>query len=618
MLISPLNRVLLIILFIGNSLNVKAQINSFTIKSPDKKVSATIFTDKQGLLQYRVDYKKIAVINQSRMGLLVNGFEIGSAKKLRASKAKVIQKQFAWRGVHSKAIYHATTATVFTGPVNSTNTLAIEVQAFNTGIAFRYVMPDQGQAKITRELTTFNIPEKAENWWQGDIHNYEGTYSKSTAAGIKSGQVIGMPITVVLPNNKGFAAITEANVNNYAGMYLVATGTSVFATALDGEVNLDRNVTTPWRVISIGPDLNSVVNNDIIACLSPEPDSRLFPEDFDTEWIKPGKSVWSWMTAVRAVTPENMRRFTDLAAQCGIPYNLVDDGWGRWEAAGKDNWQLLRELVDYSAAKNVKIWVWAAYPNNNGIAGLKDSFYMKEFFKNCRQAGVAGVKIDFMSSESQNLVDFYNRASREAAKQHLMIDYHGASKPSGQSRTWPNELSREAVRGLEYSDDTDWPSHNTIIPFTRYLAGHGDYTPLSTAKFVSSTTLPHQVATMVTFTSPFLCLGVDPADLLKSEALPFVRAIPSVWDETVVLPPSEIGEVCVMARRSGTKWFLAVLNNKQARNISVPLSFLSYKAHSYQFMGNKQANTSAKGTVTNKDKFNIDLGSGDGFIAMFD
>lgn len=615
MLISPLHRVLLVILLLTGALTVKAQVNSFTIKSPDKKVVANIFIGSRGLLQYRIVYKGNAVINQSRMGLLVNGTENSSAKTLRSSKIQIIQKQFAWRGAHSKANYYATAATVFTGPASSESNLAIEIQAFNTGVAFRYVMPNQGQAKITRELTSFNVPEKAENWWQGDIHNYEGIYSKNTAAGIKSGQIIGMPLTMVLPGNKGFAAITEANVNNYAGMHLVATGTSVFTVALDGDVNLIGKITTPWRVISIGPDLNSLANNDIIACLSPEADRRLFPKGFNTEWIKPGKSVWSWMTAVRAVTPENMRRFTDLAAQCGIPYNLVDDGWGNWKADGKDNWQILKELVDYSAAKNVRIWVWAAYPNNNGIAGLKDSLYMKEFFKKCREVGVAGVKIDFMSSELQSVVDFYNRASREAAKQHLMIDYHGASKPSGQSRTWPNELSREAVRGLEYSDDTDWPSHNTIIPFTRYLAGHGDYTPLSTAKFVSSTTLAHQVATMVTFTSPFLCLGVDPADLLKSEALPFVRAIPSVWDETIVLPPSEIGEVCVMARRTGTKWFLAVLNNKLARRISIPISFLSNKAHRYQFLGNHKP---ARETVTNKDKFEIDLTPGDGFIAMFE
>lgn len=254
------------------------------------------------------------------------------------------------------------------------------------------------------------------------------------------------------------------------------------------------------------------------------------------------------MTENRAVTPENMRRFSDLAFRCGIPYNLVDDGWADWGGAGRDKWQVLRELADYSRARNVGIWVWAAYPDNNGVPGLRDSASLTGFLDNCRQAGVVGIKIDFMSRESQNVVNFYERACLEAAKPHLMIDFHGAGKPSGQIRTWPNELTREAVRGLEYSGDTDWPAHNAVIPFTRFLAGPGDYTPLSLSGFVSSTSLAHQVATMAVFNSPFLCLGVEPEDLLASEAMPFVKQIPCVWDETAVLSPSAIGEICIMAK----------------------------------------------------------------------
>ncbi|MBS7566858.1 glycoside hydrolase family 97 catalytic domain-containing protein [Mucilaginibacter sp. Bleaf8] len=573
----------------------------------------------KGVLQYKVLNKGQTVIEPSRMGLLVDSVEYGRSGALFPSKITNIQKRFAWRGVHNVASYHATSATVKVGGKYAGNDWTIDVQVFDEGVAFRYIIPHRGTATVTRELTSFTVPGQSEAWWQGDIQNYEGEYTKSKPSAIKKGQPVGLPFTLVLPQKQGYAAIAEADVNNYAGMHLQATGSNTFQTTLDGDVTLTGNMKTPWRIISIGQDLNALVNNDMIAALSPKPDPALFPKGFDTEWIKPGKSVWSWMTANRAVTPENMRKFSDMAARCDIPYNLVDDGWGKWREPGKDEWQILKELVDYSAAKNVKIWVWAAYPDNNGIRGLKDSVYLLSFFKKCRETGVAGVKIDFMSSESQSMVEFYNRASREAALQQLMIDFHGASKPSGQSRTWPNELSREAVRGLEYSDDTDWPTHNTIIPFTRYLAGHGDYTPLSTAKFVSSTTLAHQVATMITFTSPFLCLGVDPGDLLKSEALPFVRTIPSVWDKTVVLPPSAIGEVCVMARRSGTKWFLAVLNNKQAKKISVPLSFLGTKSFSCQPLGDKVITSRISGkAISGKSNIAIALNSGDGFVAVFE
>ncbi|GAB2705077.1 glycoside hydrolase family 97 protein [Mucilaginibacter koreensis] len=607
-------RPLLLISFIICYFNLSAQQNKITVKSPDQNVVATVFT-ANGSLQYAVQYRGQPVLEPSRMGLFIDSTAYAGSGKLVSSKSKLIQERFAWRGNHSTAQHYATAATIHTNRTSTVNQLVIEMQVFNNGVAFRYLMPYRRGATLNHELTTFAVPEQAQVWWQGDVQNYEGEYKQNKPAEIKTGQAIGLPLTMVLPHQQCYAAIVEADVNHYAGMHLEATGSNAFHASLDGKVKLTGNIKTPWRIITIGRDLDALVNNDIIASLSPKPDPALFPKGFNTDWIKPGKSVWSWMTDNRSVTPENMRRFSDLASQCGIPYNLVDDGWGRWQQPGKDKWQMMRDLVDYSAAKKVKIWVWAAYPDNNGIPGLKDSVYMMDFFRKCHETGIVGVKIDFMSSETQAMMDFYNRASREAAKLQLMIDFHGAGKPSGQSRTWPNELSREAVRGLEYSDGTDYPTHNTIIPFTRYLAGHGDYTPLSMDKFVSSTTLAHQVATVVTFTSPFLCLGVDPAKLLKSEALPFVQAIPSVWDETRVLPASAIGEVCVMARRSGTTWFLAVLNNKQTRTLSIPLSFLNKANYSCKVIGNITAANSK--TVNSKDKFTVNLTSGDGLVAIF-
>lgn len=603
------------IILICNS--AQAQVNRFTIKSPDKKIAATLIRNN-GTLQYQVLYNGKTVIAPSPLGLVINHKEISGSKALYPSKVIVINNSFPWRGVRSVAHHHATSTSIRVAADKIGEGFTMDVQVFNDGVAFRYRVPSKGWSKIARELTGFSVPQNSTAWWQGDIHNYEGEYKASKPASIKSGQTIGMPVTLELPGI-GYAAITEANVNNFAGMHLVADGSSILHTALDGDVTLNGDVVTPWRVIIIGPDLNTLVNSDIIASLSPKADPKIFPKGFATEWIKPGKSVWSWMTATRAVTPENMRKFSDLASQCGIPYNLVDDGWGKWHEDGKDSWQVLKDLVDYSAKKHVRIWVWAAYPDNNGLPGLRDSAYMKSFLKKCHETGVAGVKIDFMSSESQELVAFYEHASREAAKLKLMIDFHGAGKPSGQSRTWPNELTREAVRGLEYSEDTDWPTHNTIIPFTRYLAGHGDYTPLSTAKFVSSTTLAHQVATMVTFTSPFLCLGVDPAELLKSEALPFVKSIPSIWDETVVLPQSAIGKMSVIARRSGTKWILAILNNKDARSISVRLSFLGTKSYTCKLLGDGKLVNKANGNkATGKDSFAVSLTSGDGLVAIFE
>ena len=201
-----------------------------------------------------------------------------------------------------------------------------------------------------------------------------------------------------------------------------------------------------------------------------------------------------------------------------------------------------------------------------------------------------------------------------------MLDFHGADKPTGQSRTWPNEMSREGIRGLE--NVTSWPQHDATVPFTRYLAGHADFTPLSFRQdLIKGTTLTHQVATVVAFTSPFMCLAANPEVLLASNIKSIVTAIPETWDETIVLPQSSIGELAVFARRKGTTWYLSVLNGEKAQDLKLHLSFL--KTGSYQTALLKDvAQSPEKAAISTKtyDKnsiININLQSGGGFVAKF-
>src|SRR6185295_6364723 len=154
-----------------------------------------------------------------------------------------------------------------------------------------------------------------------------------------------------------------------------------------------------------------------------------------------------------------------------------------------------------------------------------------------------------------------------------MLNFHGANKPTGEPRTWPNEMLREAVRGMESSRLQERARHDVTLPFTRFLAGHADYTPVHFGTRRADTTWAHQIASAAIFTAPLLTYGAHPTNLLKNPAIEMIKSIPSIWDETVVLPPSEIGEVAVFARRRGDAWFLAVLNGPTARNIEVPLSF---------------------------------------------
>ncbi|MBC7720711.1 MAG: glycoside hydrolase family 97 catalytic domain-containing protein, partial [Pedobacter sp.] len=427
-----------------------------------------------------------------------------------------------------------------------------------------------------------------------------------------------------LPNSKGFAAITEGGLTDFAGMSLIVNKSGVLQANLTGKTKKFGVIETPWRIIEIGKDLNTLVNCDIIANVSPSFDKKLFPQGYNTYWVKPGRSVWSWLAGRGGVTLENMKKFTDLAADLGFEYNLVDEGWGNWKDSinHKDSWSMMKELVDYSAAKGVKIWVWKAYPNRKGIPGIKDATQRKIFFQKCKDLGIVGMKVDFFDSEAQEIIQFYQAALKDAADYHLMLDFHGANKPTGEARTFPNEMSREAIRGME--NRPPWAASNTILPFTRYLAGHADYTPVHFGDRLGEVSWAHHIATAVIFTSPFLCMGADPQSIIDNPCKSMIQSIPPVWDETIVLPESKIGELVLYARRKGTTWFLAAISsNKSVTNISVNVgSFLKKGNYSLSVVkddASKQANAILEtSTITAINNINITLNANGGFVGRFD
>ena len=280
---------------------------------------------------------------------------------------------------------------------------------------------------------------------------------------------------------------------------------------------------------------------------------------------------------------------------------------------------MIRELVDYSAPLGVKIWVWKAYPDDRGVDGIQTPERLQAFLKKCRETGVAGVKIDYFYDESQQVVRFYEDALKEAAKYQLMVDFHGADKPTGLNRTFPNELTREGIRGLEIRGP--WATHNTILPFTRYLAGPADFTPVTfSPKRLSETSWCHQVATAVIFTSPFLCYGVDPEQLLANPACDMVKSIPAVWDETIVLPGSEIGQMVLFARRKGDVWFVAgICNSAAGAQAAVDLTFLGDGGYRCDMLSDDPASQQAlkqhTSETTRAGGLSVGLNVGGGFVA---
>lgn len=594
---------------------------SQTLTSPDKKIEFSLHTWTQNSqLSYAIRFNGMPVIELSPLGIDVDKFSFGKGAEKGTTTFYKENETYPFRGIHNRAVnrYNGMKAS-FTSRFRP---FTIEVRVYNDGVAFRYIIPKKDSAIITSEETGFTIPASSIVWSQNNIKYYEGRYTKKLVDTIKQGDLMGPPITIELPANAGYAAITEGGLTDFGGMSLKALSNVQLQANLSGITKKYGVIETPWRIIQIGKDLNTLVNCDIIANVSPAYDKKLFPKGYATDWVKPGRSVWSWLAKGRSVTLENMKHFSDLASQLGFEYNLVDEGWGRWKdsANGRDHWDMMKELVDYSAAKGVKIWVWKAYPNRAGIPGIFEEAARKQFFQKCKDIGVVGLKIDFFDSENQEIINFYQAALRDAAQYQLMINFHGANKPTGETRSFPNEMTREAIRGME--NRPPWAQSNTVLPFTRYLAGHADYTPIHFGDRAGEVSWSHHVASAVVFTSPLLCYGADPQSILDHPAKEMIQSIPPVWDETIVLPQSKIGELVLYARRKGNVWFLAAMNGvHEPKAITVDLSFLKAGNYALSVMKDEAEKQAAAqfeaSTVNAKSKITINLNPEGGFIGRF-
>jgi alpha-glucosidase len=541
-----------------------------------------------------------------------------------------LKETYPWRGVHSQATNNCCGITISLRHVISNTNYSLEIRVFDDGVAFRFLVPGNGKLRVPDEDTTFILPSESTVWYHGLGGHYEGVHVKKSVAAIKSGEWAAPPLTFKLPAGTGYASITEAALVNYSGMALQADGQRGFRVRLghhhpasspyllrygaDEAKRLARpapvsgTIATPWRVLMVGQDLNTLVNCDIIANLCPPPDPRLFPKGLQTEWIQPGRAVWKYLDGGQN-TLSHMKEFCRLAEELGFEHNILEGFWSKWSDAE------IKELVHYANEHHVLIWFWKHSKE------LRDPQARHDFLKRCHELGISGVKIDFFDHEAKEVIDLYQCLLRETAELQLLVDFHGANKPTGEARTWPNELTREAVRGLEARKLTDRATHDVTLPFTRWLAGPAEYTPLHFGDRRQNTTWAHQTASAAILSAPLLTYAAHPAHILANPCCAMIKSIPSTWDETRVLPPSEIGEVAVFARRSGDTWFLAVLNNTQARKVTIPLSFLHGGAYRAELVRDSQqdaATVRMESAMMNRgDSLTIDLREGGGFTARF-
>jgi alpha-glucosidase len=613
---------------LATELSPSFQPNNIRVAGPDGRVRFDVMLRGQSRLSYRVTFGNRVVIEASPLGITIDGVDLCHGVEAVKVERYRLNERYAWRGVHSEAVNHCNGARLSLKHTESGANFTLDARAFNDGVAFRFVAPGDERPRTPDETTVFTLPARSVAWYHDFEGHYEGMHARKEIEKTQAGEWAAPPLTFKLPGGKGYASITEAALMNYAGMGLQADGRRGFNLRLGHAhpasypfrlryaADVERlkrpaaiagTITTPWRVVMIGADLNALVNCDIVHNVSP-PDNKLFPAGVETDWLKPGRAVWKYLDGGEN-TLDEVKNFSQLAGELGFEYQLVEGFWSRWSETQ------MREAVEFSRRHKVGLLFWKHSKD------LRTPEARNQFFDLCQRVGVAGAKIDFFDHEAKEIIDLYQTLLREAAERRLIVNFHGANKPAGEARTWPNEMTREGIYGLEHRKTPAWAPVNTTLPFTRMLAGHADYTPMIFGERRQETSWAHQIASAAIFTSPLLVYGAHPKNILANPAVDIIKSIPSVWDETIALPQCEIGELAAFARRGGSTWFLAVMNGSAARIVKIPLAFLGggkYQAALARDRKDEAAALTIENIfVSRNDWLTVELRAGGGFIGRF-
>lgn len=600
---------------------------SFTVKSPDDSITATVFVSENGNLGYSVQKDGTDVLLRASLGLTVNGEDLGWDVTLGDPVETTLNETYETRGMHPQARNHYNQSAFLVRKADGNQTMTLNFRVYDDGIAVQYQMPE-GSVTISGDDTRFALPTDAKAFFQyGDnadgsesyegIRNMQGVTTASTVSGIQEGRLLCCLPTFQLKNNAAYVCITEANLYDWSGMGLRAEENGVLHAEYwdKSGKTFTTESDSPWRVAIIADNLTDFVNSDMVTNVSDSEDTSLFA---DKSYIQPGRSVWTTQGG-GASTVEGYKEYSKYASQLGIEYNLIEarDGFG---STLNEQFAAIKDIVDYSAALEnpVKIWIWEDAPTTRYEGGLYPENNARDFLQRCKDAGVVGVKIDHIHSEAPDKVSFYHDFTKLAAEYGIMVSYHNPMKPIGLSRTYPNEITREAIRGLQYKTD---PNENAILPFTRLLAGGADYTPLNftNGSKLGASSWTHMLANTVIMTSAYLQLSENPQNLLDKVYTDFIKAVPTVWDETRVLDQSEIGKAAAYLRRSGRDWYLAVQNADHGKQtMTFDLQFLGegdWYADIYCDNMNVAASVKRKvEKVTAKDSLTAEIRSGGGYV----
>ncbi len=532
------------------------------LSSPSGKLRAAIFMDASHRLGWSLALKGRPIVGASTMGIDIAGKDTRGDVGFGAPVLSTHHGSYPWKGGHAVATNHYRQAVIAVRYKGNGLRYDLECRIFDGGFAFRYVVPSGGL--VTSESSSWHVPRGSRVWYQENVYYYEGLHYTRPIEDLGRRQ-LGPPVTYQTAAGD-YACITEAALYNYSGMSLRADSAGTLHADFINDPQgwqISGAITTPWRVVLVSDNLDDLVNSDIIADLNPPPHTG----PGDLSWIRPGRAVWSYFVHDNVTTLDLEKSYVDKAAELGFEYSIVDAGW---DSSWPNALDSLRSLVRYAGRHAIGIFVWKSY------ASLRDDSVRRSFFRTMHEAGVAGLKIDYIDKEGIEQVRFYEKALQDALAFHLLVDFHGANKPTGYDRRFPNEISREGIYGQEWRTYTPQGAiNNAIIPFTRFLAGPADYTPgVFTSSLAYGTSRAQQLALPIIYNSPLLCWADDPARYLSSSAAGLIRAIPTIWDKTRVLAPSKIGELVVFARQKGKDWYLGVINAGDERRLVLPLNFL--------------------------------------------
>ena len=577
-----------------------AKTKDYTVQSPDKRTEIILTVRAKILIS--IKHNGVYLMKPSDISMQLTSATLGENPVVTKVERKTIHKVLH-PVVKDKEAVIADDAHELR--VYFKNRFYLVLRAYNNGVAYRFGTSFDGEISVVKENGNFSFPENDALWWGEDrFQSAHQLYYKFTSLeNLTKKDMASLP--VLLQSSKGIKiGITESDLLDYPGLYLKSTGSDLLQMTQPGVPKTigqrsDRDLpilsrenyiaktkgtrTFPWRIFMIADKDADLLTNEMPYILASPSQIK------DPSWIKPGKVAWDWWNAnniynvnFRAgINTQTYKYYIDFAAKYGIQYILLDEGWYKLgDLTAVVPAINMKEIVSYANKKHVGVFVWCVWKTLDN--------QMEQAFKEFHDWGLAGIKVDFMNRDDQKMVDFYYKTAQMASRNKLLIDFHGAYKPAGLRRIFPNILTREGVNGAE---EYKWsmhqtPWHDVTIPFLRMLAGPMDYTPgaMNNAQKenfrpvfnrpMSMGTRCHQLAMYVCYESPLQMLCDAPTNYMKEpKIMEFLSTVPTVWDQTVVLQ-AKVSQYLLMARRNGDQWFVGGMTNWQPRDFIMDLSFL--------------------------------------------